>query len=170
MSIDKVLDEYINKLLDETKSQETSAAAGLPGFDSPHTNVRKKNKEILQDEENEEVVDRESKRLMIDFDGVIHSYHEGWKDGSIYGYVIEGSKETINELSETHQIVIFTTRASSTQPNQEQSIKDVEDWLNKNDIYFDFITADKLAAELYIDDNAVRFENNWDEIKSRVKG
>lgn len=175
-NINECIDKLINKILNET-SEETSAAAGLPGFDMPHTNTKRKNKKILQDENkesnNNENIERESKRLMIDFDGVIHSYHEGWKDGSIYGYVIEGSKEAINELSKTHQIVIFTTRVSPQQNlkhkrNLEEQEEMVGDWLTSHGIYFDFITADKLSAIAYIDDKGITFNNNWEDVKNKI--
>lgn len=173
----KDLFEAIDKFLDEVRYKKESAAsasAGLPGFDMPHTGKPykdKKEKQVFKNyNEQDEMINRENKRLLIDFDGVIHSYHEGYKDGSIYGYLLEGAKETIDELSKTHQIVIFTSRVSQSQNEESlnQIKKDIEDWLNKHEIYFDFITADKLAAVAYIDDNAIRFENNWSEIKNKI--
>ena len=48
---------------------------------------------------------------MIDFDATIHSYHNGWSNGVIYGYPIEGSVESITELkNKGYEIVIFTAR------------------------------------------------------------
>ncbi|MFW6310828.1 MAG: hypothetical protein ACOC1K_01185 [Nanoarchaeota archaeon] len=176
--MDKQLENKIDQLIDEiNKKSESvaSASAGLPGFDMPHTgkpfNKRNKKKKMMKYYgENEEIKDREYNRIMIDFDGVIHSYHEGFKDGTIYGYVIDGAKEFIDELRKNHQIVIFTTRASKgNNPNYKEAIKDIGYWLNENDIYFDFITGDKLPAIIYIDDNAIRFENNWKEIKDKIK-
>lgn len=174
--INNIIDKYINEV-DENYNKESnaSASAGLPGFDMAHTGVKNKKQKHLKsyynnEDSNKELINRENKRLMIDFDGVIHSYHEGYKDGTIYGYVLEGAKETIDELSKNYQIVIFTTRVSEAQNEEsiDQIKKDIEDWLNKNEVYFDFITSDKLAAEAYIDDKAYRFENNWEEIKEKL--
>jgi len=106
----------------------------------------------------------EKDRIMIDFDKVIHSYDEGFKDGSIYGKVISGAKEAIDKLKDMgFEIVIFTTRASDFENDGKNQKEDVKKWLQKNNIYFDNITAEKLGAVAYIDDKAVRFEN-WKQV------
>lgn len=52
------------------------------------------------------------KTICIDFDGVIHKYSEGWKDGSIYDTIIPGSLSVINYLvSNGYSVVIFSTRS-----------------------------------------------------------
>lgn len=183
--VDRLLDEVSKKMKKSKDESTASASAGLPGFDMPHTGKpyngkdKKRKKKIMRymesDEEKTEITDREKNRIMIDFDGVIHSYHEGYKDGSIYGYVIENTKETIDELSIDHQIVIFTTRVSEGHnvdqgESVEEKRKQIENWLSENEIFFDFITADKLPAIVYIDDKAIRFENNWCDVKSKIKG
>lgn len=169
MNLSTIVDKYINYII-ENQENSASVSAGLPGFDLPS---KKKNNIIRQYENQNELDNREMKRIMIDFDGVIHSYDKGWQNGEIYGDVIEGAKETIDELSKDHQIVIFTTRVSEGHNaemgrNYNESIKDVENWLNEHDIYFDFITADKLPAIAYIDDKAIEFKNNWKDIKEKI--
>lgn len=140
----------------------TSAASGLPGFDMPHTG--KKNKRILKDNSS-----NKNKRLMIDFDGVIHSYHKGYLDGEIYGYVIDDAKEVIDELKNDFEIVIFTSRLSNENSNNQSEKRKIEDWLKENKIHYDYITSDKLAAEYYIDDKAITFNNNWSDILNKIK-
>ena len=52
-----------------------------------------------------------AKTIAVDFDGVSHSYHAGWHDGSIYGWPIEGAFANLSKiLKEGYEIVIFTTR------------------------------------------------------------
>lgn len=172
------IDSEVDRLLDMVKSKEESVAsssAGLPGFDMPHTGkgplkIKKKKKEYIDEKENRNT----DKRIMIDFDGTIHSYEKGWQDGEIYGHYLENSKEVINELYNDFEIVIFTARASKTQHEKHErdvnkTIKNVEDWLNEQGIKFDFITAEKLPAIVYIDDKAIEFKNNWLEIHERIK-
>ena len=38
------------------------------------------------------------KIICVDFDGVIHSFHKGWHDGSLYGHLIENANKEINRL------------------------------------------------------------------------
>ena len=150
-------------------------------MDSPHTgkafNWKKKTGKFktLPQIETSEGVDpsfQDKKRIMIDFDGVIHSYDKGFQNGEVYGNVIEGSKEAVEHFkSKGYEIVIFTTRASkehNIDPKSKELISNVESWLNKNGIYFDDITADKLGAVAYIDDKAIRFESNWDDIIEKI--
>jgi hypothetical protein len=48
--------------------------------------------------------------LAVDFDGVIHTYDRGWADGSIYGDLMPGAKEALNELLEHDAVFVHTTR------------------------------------------------------------
>ena len=106
--------------------------------------------------------------LSIDFDGVIHSYHLGYHDGTIYGYPIEGSLEAVRELSKKHKIIIFTAKAKPDRPlvDGKTGTQLVWEWLEKYGIAdcIHEVTAEKPRSFLYIDDNAYRFEN-W---KSKI--
>lgn len=168
-----ILKHYLENL-----QNETSASAGLPGFDSPHSRKKplkyydEQNTDPDEFRNNEGYNKSKLGRILIDLDGVIHSYEEGWKDGSLYGDVIQGAKETIDKLSIDYEIVIFTSRLSQEAQNEE-TIKEqkrlISEWLGKNNVYFDHITADKLPAILYIDDNAIRFDGNWEEVLENLK-
>lgn len=48
--------------------------------------------------------------IAVDFDGVIHDYHRGWADGSIYGSMMPGAAEALNELLDKYAVFIFTAR------------------------------------------------------------
>ena len=164
----------IESFLEKIQRQDES----IFPIDSPHTGKAfdwKKKTGKFKSIETSEGVDpsfQDKKRIMIDFDGVIHSYDKGFQNGEIYGSVIEGSKEAIDYLkSKGYEIVIFTTRASkehNIDPKSKELISNVESWLNENNIHFDKITADKLGAVAYIDDKAIRFENNWNDIIEKI--
>jgi len=120
------------------------------------------------------------RRAMIDLDGTIHKYSQGYSDGSIYDDAFDGAREVIKWLKNNgYEIVIFTTRASkenaiTTGNDIQEEIDKVSDWLITNNIYFDRITAEKLAADFYIDDKAINIENgDWftvlNVIKKRIK-
>lgn len=108
------------------------------------------------------------KTLAIDFDGVLHNAHSGWGDGTCYGDPLEGSINAIKELAKTYDIIIFTAKAKSDRPlvMGKTGIELVQDWLEKYGILncVTSITSEKPRAELYIDDNAYRFENWYDTL------
>jgi len=100
-----------------------------------------------------------SKVIAVDFDGVIHKYSDGWKDGLIYDEPMDGAVDTIKRLqAEDFTIVVCTAREDSNLPL-------VRHWLESvcglNDI---LVTNIKVPAMAYIDDRAIRF-TNWSDIK-----
>ena len=53
-----------------------------------------------------------NKRLLVDFDRVIHRYSKGWHDGTIYDKPVDGAVEALKSLqAQGWQIIIFTTRS-----------------------------------------------------------
>lgn len=142
------------------------------GFAIDSISTRKVFKPIYYNEESSEMV----KRVMIDLDGTIHKYSKGYADGTIYDDPFDGAREVINWLKDKgYEIVIFTTRASKRNAeelggNEEEQIENIINWLIKNNIYFDYVTAEKLAADFYIDDKAIPIENgNWDAVFTVIK-
>lgn len=165
--------EIVDKFLETVKDNES-----LFAMDSFPTK-RKKRKVIrtIYPENKDESIPR---RAMIDLDGTIHKYSKGYKDGTIYDDAFDGAKKVIEWLKRNaFEIVIFTSRASKENAkelggNEKDQIKKVGIWLNKQGIYFDKITAEKLPADFYIDDKAIHISNgNWntvlDVIKKRIK-
>jgi len=158
------IDKYLNRLQDEGQ-----ASVMTFHMDSPH--MGKKRKKKVKEQKFSTPAHRD--RVMIDFDGVIHSYEKGWNNGEIYGNVIDKAKESIEKLRQKYEIVIFTTRAAQkTQPldgpTSEELVKDLKEWLDKNGIYYDKITGDKLGAFAYIDDNAIEF-TTWDDVMIKLQ-
>lgn len=120
--------------------------------------------------------DNSTRRAMIDFDVTIHKYSKGYQDGTMYDDPFDGAKETIDWLKGMgFEIIIFTTRASKENAeemggNHLKQIKNIENYLKDNQIYFDRITSDKLHADFYIDDKAITIENgDWDSVKKIIR-
>lgn len=103
--------------------------------------------------------------VAFDFDGVIHKYSGGWKDGSIYD---EANPEVINFMCMLMDMGIPVFILSTRDPEQ------ISAWWNENDFpmvstviddKFSFwertdvvgVTRTKLPAQLYIDDRAYNY-------------
>ena len=116
--------------------------------------------------------EHEQKNIAIYFDGVIHNFDRGWYDGTCYGDVISGARESLQELSKHYNIVVFSSKCRPDRPlvKGKTGLELVNNWLEEKDLmqYIDYVTYEKPRAEFYIDDKALRFENNWEEILKRV--
>lgn len=112
--------------------------------------------------------ENERKNIAIDFDGVIHEFDKGWYDGTCYGKPIPGSLEAIKKLSKKYNVIIFSSKVLPDRPlvNNMTGKQLVINWLKKYNVYefINDITYLKPRAEFYIDDKAIKFENNWDKI------
>lgn len=109
--------------------------------------------------------------LMIDFDGVLHSFSKGVYDKTLYDKPVDGAKEFIDSVKDIYRIVIFTSRISTFIGNnvREKMINKIEEWLYKYNIYYDEITCQKLPAVAYIDDMAIEFNRDWSYVRRRLK-
>lgn len=138
------------------------------------------------------------KTVLVDFDKVIHSYYDGWGDGTIYGTPMEGAKEGMLELMKNYKVKIFTARINPDpfgQMTSEQikklpkdkaivkskemvdvyqsKLKELTKWLVKHGFiegkHYEAITYLKEGSIAIIDDRAVEFAV-WDKsIIERVK-
>lgn len=118
--------------------------------------------EMTYDNEDREHPDEEevNRRLLVDFDRVVHRYSEGWKDGSIYDKEVEGALEAIKKLQANgFEIVIFTALSRLG----EQRNQAIQMWLYVHGIDNVEVTNTKLPALAIIDDRAIRF-HNWRDI------
>lgn len=91
--------------------------------------------------------------VAVDFDGVIHTYDQGWKDGSIYGDVIPGAWESLVALQEDYEVVIFTARDTDQ----------VFEWMKLKGCPLKelHVTNIKPRAIVYLDDRGLRFDG-WE--------
>lgn len=104
--------------------------------------------------------------LCIDFDGVIHDYREGWKDGSIYGEVTPGFFEWASHAKERFKLVIYSSRSKDA-----AQIEDMKRWLERminSELSASGVTLEdfefsgvKPPAFLTIDDRCVPFRGSW---------
>lgn len=110
------------------------------------------------------------KRICIDLDGVITQLKKGdetYKDVK----PVEGAIEKLKALKKAgHYIIILTARHMKTcQGNvglvQKRIANITLQWLEKHEVPYDEIHFGKPWANIYIDDNAYRFES-WSEISS----
>jgi len=164
---------YIDKILEKVEDSESVGSFAIDSF--PKTR-RKKKRQIIRTVYPENKNEQLPKRAMIDLDGTIHKYSKGYKNGTIYDDAFDGAKEVIDWLrGNGYEIVIFTTRVSKQNAdelggNHEDQIKKVSEWLKDKGIYFDRITAEKLAAEFYIDDKAISIHNgDWKTVLKVIK-
>jgi len=107
-------------------------------------------------------------RICIDIDGVIAAFR---KPDETYSdcRLIDGAKEKIEKLfSNGHYIMLFTARHMKTcNGNAALTVSKIGkitlDWLEKHQIPYHEIHFGKPWADVYIDDNALRF-SSWKEI------
>jgi len=72
-----------------------------------------------------------------------------------------------------HLVIIWSSRNNSRQhgENRDALMKAMEEELRRYNIPYNYIddgSSGKLHAQVYIDDKALRFEGDWEEIISRV--
>ena len=98
------------------------------------------------------------KRLSFDFDGVLHSYTSGWQGAAVIpDPPVPGMAAALHRLQAVGwEISICSSRARSL-----EGIAAVEAWLLENGFPSGLVvTSEKLPAELYIDDRALRFDGH----------
>jgi hypothetical protein len=108
--------------------------------------------------------------IAVDFDGVIHTYDQGWHDGTIYGGWLPGADTGIRHLMSLYPVFILTSRnpVQVARWIQETSrIPCVTDFSEKSRFWnrrgILLVTDRKLPAFAYLDDRAVRF-TSWDTV------
>ena len=107
-------------------------------------------------------------RICIDIDGVIADFKNPDESYEECG-IIDGAKETIQQLADHgHYIILYTARHMKTcNGNVALTVarigKITLEWLDKHQIPYHEIHFGKPWADVYIDDNALRF-SSWSEI------
>lgn len=144
-----------------------------------HTNtgnlrVRETNNDnVLSGEQNINIkndLKKFKKTIVFDFDGVIHDYKEGWKDGSIYGKINLDVLVLMEKLLKNYTICISSTRSAEQIYNHMTKFANIhrlkfELMENKVPCFWNKegvigITNMKPAGVIYIDDRALHFDIN----------
>jgi hypothetical protein len=95
--------------------------------------------------------------IIVDLDGVIHSYTSGWQGVDIIpDPPVPGAREALIALSEKFTICVLSTRCS--QPGGAEAVRE---YLKKHDIVVDRVIVRKVPAVALIDDRGIRFEGDW---------
>lgn len=94
------------------------------------------------------------KTIAVDFDGVLNNY-KGY-DPKNLGTPRKEAKKFLEVLNKEYTIIIFTSRNHTL----------VRHWLKEYhlDKYIKNVTNSKPPAVAYIDDRAIRFDGNYDEV------
>jgi len=104
---------------------------------------------------------KSNQNICFDFDGVINSYKSGWQGATIISDPpVEGVKEAIDEFKKAgYNIVICSSRAKTIGGKQA-----IVEYLKKYHIYYDRVDSDKPPAIAYIDDRAIQFNGNVNDL------
>lgn len=106
------------------------------------------------------------KHIMVDFDGVIHSYKTPYLDVSIIpDPPVPGAIEWLKTLIENYRVTIFSSRCIL--PEAEMAM---DNWLTKNGLpccYLEQLafSAIKHGAWIYIDDRGYRFDGTFPTVE-----
>ena len=101
-----------------------------------------------------------SKRLLVDFDRVVHKYSNGWVDGTIYDEPVKDAIVSIKTLQDHgFEVVIFTAK-SELGAKRNQYIRD---WLAIRGVKDIVVTNIKIPCLAIIDDRGIRF-TNWSDM------
>lgn len=104
--------------------------------------------------------------VVLDFDGVIHSYTSGWKGAAIIpDPPVPGIEKAISEIRRAgYEVVVVSTRCAIDAGKEA-----VEMWLQKNRIRVDHVMKEKPPAVVYIDDRAICFDGNTSHLLQRIE-
>ena len=113
-------------------------------------------------------------RICIDLDGVICQIKNKPENDYSTLQPVVGAAQKVQALKNAgHYIIIYTARRMKTHKgNLGKVVSEIGyltiDWLNRHQIPYDEIYFGKPWADIYIDDNAMRF-TNWFEIEDNGK-
>jgi len=102
--------------------------------------------------------------LVLDFDGVLHSYTSGWQGASnIPDEPVPHAQTFVNDALEHFEVAIYSSRS-----HQKGGIRAMKEWLRK--WHFPYTSLQfptlKPPAMLTIDDRAICFNGQWPTIQT----
>ena len=94
--------------------------------------------------------------VVLDFDGVIHSYTSGWQGKTVIpDPPVQGIRDAIDSIRKLYKVVVVSTRCDTP-----DGIAAVKEYLAKYDIVVDDVMKEKPPAIVYVDDRAICFDGN----------
>lgn len=124
--------------------------------------------------------DKPPKSIAVDFDGTLCD----WCYPEV-GKIKPGAKEALQRFRELgYRIIIWSCRTCDyfpeifapnglLPPEQRRVFQEMKAWLDDHQIPYDEIDLGRMGkpmCDYYIDDKAVRFENNWPAIQQLIAG
>ena len=105
------------------------------------------------------------KTVVLDFDGVIHSYTSGWQGVTVIpDPPVDGIRDAINEIRFFgYEVAVVSTRTATP-----EGAKAVQDWLRAYDIEVDKVCSEKPPAHVYVDDRAICFDGDAQLLFHRI--
>lgn len=114
------------------------------------------------------------KTVAVDLDNTIFKLND-WKGQNHFGEPFDGVKEALGLLKEKgFEIIIWTTRFNE----EEKELKDISELLEENEVPYDYINenpyqppdmSEKLYADYYVDDRAISFDGDWNDVVSEIE-
>lgn len=106
-----------------------------------------------------------ARTVVLDFDGVIHSYTSGWQGVDVIpDPPVKGIKKAIDEIRKHYKVVVVSTRCF-----QEGGLEAVRSWLDNHDIVVDEVLAHKPPVIVYIDDRALTFDGDAKDLLNKIR-
>lgn len=107
--------------------------------------------------------------VVMDFDGVIHSYESGWHEGQkitdIYDEPVEGIAKAIENLRFSgFKVVVVSSRCRKLSGRIA-----IRRWLKRYGITVDSVRRDKPPARCYVDDRAICFRGDCTNLVDNVR-
>ena len=105
------------------------------------------------------------KTVVLDFDGVIHSYASGWQGIDVIpDPPVAGIRKAIDDLRKVYRVVVVSSRCA-----EERGTAAITEYLTLYGIRVDGICAEKPPAVCYVDDRAIRFDGDPEKMLREVK-
>lgn len=102
--------------------------------------------------------------LVLDFDGVLHSYTSGWQRADVIpDPPVEGAKEFIQDALSHFRVMIFSSR--SNQPGGREAMRRWMDQWAIDAFHEVEWPTEKPPALVTIDDRAITFTGKWPPIE-----
>src|SRR5258708_7960603 len=110
------------------------------------------------------------KVICVDFDSTIYP----WDLVMASPDPVPGAADALRRLKDAgYRIVILTSRLSPTWLaesgyNAVDQKAHIERLLTRDAIPYDDVTSEKVPAQAYVDDRAIRFHDNWQEVAAFI--